>query len=242
MKKILTVLLFLAPLFVFADIQIQKADEYYNKGRFDLALKEYKSALNGRQNNAYLYYNIGNSYFKLGSLGRALAYYDKAFELNPRDSFIRQNFSFALERSGQSLVPPGLPEVLHKVFFFLSKSELRGLFFITVWLFLTAFSYFLLKRKGKKVLYITAALCLLSGIWYGFTWYGSNYERAVIVDFAGQLRSGPGDGFEISATLPEGYFVSVEDVKDDWVLIKPVQQNAISGWINEENIIKIDNI
>ena len=42
-----------------------------------------------------LFYNLGNTYFKAGELGRAILFYQKAKQLLPRDSDIKKNLAYA---------------------------------------------------------------------------------------------------------------------------------------------------
>lgn len=45
--------------------------------------------------SAFLYYNLGNTYFNMGKIGRALQYYEKAMLYLPRDPDLRQNLDLA---------------------------------------------------------------------------------------------------------------------------------------------------
>ena len=105
-----------APLFIWAQ-NADSAEEYYRQGRYSAALGAYEEQLKNAPNSPYLYYNIGNCYFKMGSTGLAVANYYRAFRLDPRDEDIRHNLNLALESAGEKLVPGGVPEVLHKVYF-----------------------------------------------------------------------------------------------------------------------------
>jgi len=49
----------------------------------------------GRINNGRLYYNIGNTYFRMGDIGRAILNYRRAEPLLPNDNNLRQNLDYA---------------------------------------------------------------------------------------------------------------------------------------------------
>ena len=101
-----------APLFIWAQ-NADSAEEYYRQGRYSAALGAYEEQLKNAPNSPYLYYNIGNCYFKMGSMGLAAANYYRAFKLAPRDADISNNLSLALNAGGESLVPDGVPTVLN---------------------------------------------------------------------------------------------------------------------------------
>ncbi|MCL2888223.1 MAG: tetratricopeptide repeat protein [Elusimicrobia bacterium] len=237
MKKFLFILFILicAPAFA----SVAEGDAAYAAGNFTDALKQYENALASEPGSAYLYYNIGNTYFKLDELGRATAYYAKAFAINPRDADIRYNLNFALSKSGQTLVPDGMPPALHKAFFIMSGAELKGLFFILLWLLCLAFAFYIFKRKGKRVVFTLAFAAVFVLCWYLAHYFAVDGMDAVTVAQVTQLRSGPEDTFEVTATLPEGYFVGLKDKKDDWVLAVNYKDGNMRGWAKKSNFISI---
>jgi tetratricopeptide (TPR) repeat protein len=69
----------------------QKAKELYLKA----ALSFEKIVEEGRVANGKLYYNIGNAYFRMGDIGKAILYYRRAEKLIPRDINLQHNISYA---------------------------------------------------------------------------------------------------------------------------------------------------
>ncbi len=79
--------------------QLKRAKEYFNKGRWDEALKEYKAVLhNNHENNEALagidmvaraYTVRGDRAFSKENWGAALFYYKKALRLNPKSHSLR---------------------------------------------------------------------------------------------------------------------------------------------------------
>ena len=102
---------------LWAQNAMEQAEGAYRQGKFSAALGLYEEELKNRPNDPFVYYNIGNCYFKMGSKGLAAANYYRAFKLAPRDSDIRHNLSFALSSGGERFVPAGMPVVLHQAFF-----------------------------------------------------------------------------------------------------------------------------
>lgn len=253
MKNIKLFFVFCALLFVAPGLSAmegaQSADESYRSGNFDAALEGYKEELlfnktayspkRAELQNTFLYYNIGNCYYKTGDYGRAVAYYAKAFTLRPREGGIRRNFSLALAATGQSLVPGGVPVVLHKAFYFFSSYELLQITSVCGFIFAVSFCLWLFGRRGRFV-WAALGLTVFFGCWYALSAPGFG-GRAVIATPAAELRSGPADTFPAAAAVPAGYFCAVRDRKDNWYEVVILKDN-LQGWINEESIIEIKEL
>ena len=236
-KYFLSFLLVLAAFWVSA-ADLEQAEQFYREGRFAAALGEYEDLRNNYPNDPYLYYNIGNCYFKMGSKGLAVANYYRAFRLAPRDKDIRHNLTLALADSGERLVPQGVPEILHTVFFWLTADELKGTLYIAWWLFCLVGCVWLLKRKNGKLVLVSAVLLLGIGTWYALRYQTDHEPLAVVAAPVAELRSGPGTQFPVSANISQGHLLVLQDKRDNWqqAIIK---SQGIEGWINSTDLEKI---
>ena len=72
-----------------------KANALYEKRDYENALEEYKKILDQGVERGPIYYNIANTYFKLGKTGYAILFYRKAARLMPADSDLKSNLSYA---------------------------------------------------------------------------------------------------------------------------------------------------
>ncbi len=229
---LLTCFLLLAAGTASAQTAMVQAEDAYRQGKFSSALGLYEETLKNRPNDPFLYYNIGNCYFKMGSKGLAAANYYRAFKLAPRDADIRHNLSLALAAGGERLVPAGMPAALHQAFFALSYNELKGLFFLLLWLCCTLGSVWLVKRKFGRVLalgIITFALC------GGWLWWRHTLEiepLAVVAAPSAEIRSGPGTNFPASASAAQGHLLLVVDEKDSWFEVI-VKSQGLKGWVEK---------
>ena len=217
---------------------LQNAEELYRQGKFAAALGEYEDLLNTYPKDSHLYYNIGNCYFKMGSTGLAVANYYRAFRLDPRDEDIRHNLALSLENSGERLVPGGMPEVLHKAFFSLQTDELKGLFFLFVWLFCILGSLWLIKRKAGRAVLTVLVITLILGAWYSWRSHLEQTPLAVVAAPVAELRSGPGTNFPASANVAQGHILVVQDAKDNWYDVI-VKSQGLQGWVEADTVEKI---
>ena len=215
-----------------------QAEELYRQGKFSAALGEYENLSKKYPNDPFVYYNIGNCYFKMGSKGLAAANFYRAFRLAPRDADIRNNLSMALAAGGEKLVPSGLPPVLHKIYFGLSYAELKGLTYLFFWCFCAVLLLCIWRRKWTLPATVSCILLLIST---GWLYTRERLERsalAVIAAPVAEIRSGPGTNFPASASAAQGHLVTILDGKDAWYQVAVTSQ-GIKGWVEKDTIEKI---
>lgn len=225
------------PLFTWAQ-NIDHAEEYYRQGRFSAALSAYEEQLKNAPNNPYLYYNIGNCYFKMGSTGLAIANYYRAFRLDPRDADIRHNLNLALESAGEKLVPSGVPEVLHKAYFYFSAAELKGLSMLALGVVSVLACIWLLKRRLGRTALGMLAVWLVLAVWAGSIQRLEQENWAVVAVASAELHSGPGNNFPVSANLAQGHLLVVQDTRNAWKEVV-VKSQGLQGWIPADSLEKI---
>lgn len=223
---------------VFAQTPLQNAEEFYRQGKFSAALGLYEYDLKSHPNDPYVYYNIGNCYFKMGSMGLAAANYYRAFKLAPRNTDIRNNLALALSAGGESLVPAGVPPILHKAFFSLSYSELKGLTMVLWWVFCLLACIWVLKRRGGRITATVAVVFLLSAGWFYMRHKAETEPLAVVAAPVAEIRSGPGTNFPASASVAQGHLLTVQDEKDSWYEVI-VKSQGIKGWVDKNAIEQI---
>ncbi|MDE6488019.1 MAG: tetratricopeptide repeat protein [Paramuribaculum sp.] len=107
----------------------EQADSAYNAGEFDTAAALYQKVSDTEGTSAPLYYNLGNSLYRLGQPASAIVAYERALRLDPSNSAIRANLSFVNSRLIDKKGPSGS---------FLSQSfeEITGLFSANGWAWL----------------------------------------------------------------------------------------------------------
>ncbi len=78
---------------------IQKADSAYLADDYALATTLYLDAEKESGSSSALLYNIGNSYYRSGEIGKAILYYKRALKLDPTNSDARQNLQFVMTKT-----------------------------------------------------------------------------------------------------------------------------------------------
>lgn len=215
-----------------------QAEPLYRSGQYAQALLHYEQALKNSPNNPFLYYNIGNCYFKMGSKGLAAANYYRAFKLQPRNPDIRHNLALALSSGGGNLVPPGMPETLHKALYWFSLPELKGLVCALGWLLCVGIGLWLLTRKGGKATAVLGVLFIMCAGWFYLRHSWETQPLAVVAAPTVEVRSGPGPNFPASASVQQGHLVELVDSKDNWQQVV-VKSQGLKGWVESTALERI---
>lgn len=106
MKKVfLTLLLAVMVPMLHAATKTQ-ADALYERERYTDATKAYEALLSRGKVAAELYYNLGNCYYKMDEIPRAILNYERALLLDPGDGDIRANLALARGKTIDKVVPP----------------------------------------------------------------------------------------------------------------------------------------
>jgi tetratricopeptide (TPR) repeat protein len=96
-----------------ASEDVEAARELYQRSilRFERIIRE------GGIQNGKLYYNIGNAYFRMEDLGRAMLNYLRAQEYIPNDPNLRQNLDYLRSKRIDKIPEPQKSRVLKTIFF-----------------------------------------------------------------------------------------------------------------------------
>lgn len=219
-----------------------EAAELYNHGDYLGASQAYNAqAAQSTLPSPYTYYNLANSYFKSGDPDKAIVYYYRAFRMLPRDKDIKRNLSFALNSTGQRLLPEGVPQTAFDAFYLLSAEELRGMLWFLGWIFAIAFAVYMSGHKReicKKAVAVSGVLFMAFGIWYIARTPGDSSPLAVVVVSRAEVRSGPGENFPVSLSVPRSHLVTVSDRKGTWTEIELPSEKA-TGWVLNKSIEEI---
>ena len=223
---------------------LKEADALYQKSQYDAALSKYQK-LSLMEATPEVFYNLGNVYFKTKKLGRAIAAYEKAKMLAPRDSDIRKNlkFSMSLIQSKITDQRSWFDTELNNLFSYVSFTE--GQIAALALTAVTLFWMILLLIFGrnpfrgwvlKTLLIFVLTAVLACGLKYYFLW-GQTY--GVLVRQDAEVRYGPSKDEKVVFRLPEGLKVRLLEDREGWERVQLTSKDT--GWIPKDDveIIKI---
>lgn len=211
-----------------------KANEAYNTGKFKEAASLYEAAIE-KTENGYLYYNLGNCYFKTGELGQALLNYRRAQKLTPRFEDLLSNLNYARQETKDKIEAKGYSQALRKVFFWyymFSKKELIIAFVaLNFAFFLVAGIRLYTKADAVKwILVIVSILYLISGASALTRIYQDSYgKEGVVTAQEVSVRSGNAVNNVVLFMLHEGAEFKARKIKGDWLKIELA--DGKKGWI-----------
>lgn len=224
-----------------------KANQLYLGGDYSSAREEYQKIVNSGFESAELYYNLGNTFYKLGQIPPAILYFEKALILNPKDGDIRFNLDLA-----NNLVVDKINPVNE---FFLRKwvRTFAGIIKADSWgyinlaafiLLLSVIIYVYVTRGGryKKLLFsmgtVLLVILVLSLLMGGIRNSQSVHPDSAIV-FSSSLtaKSSPDPGGTDLFVIHEGVKVKITDQVGSWIRIRLADGNE--AWIPESSVERI---
>ena len=134
MKKILvfSFLIFLisAGVLIAAEIPeglYKKGNSSYENGDYEKAVSFYGELVKTDRVSPEVFYNLGNSYFKLKKIGKAILNYERALRLDPRDRDIQLNLRLARSMSVDKINAPERGFVLAAILFLYDRMTVNEL-------------------------------------------------------------------------------------------------------------------
>jgi len=242
-----TIFLSLAYINVYAqDEDIKKAEMAYAEEQYTTAIEIYEALLKNYGASAELYYNLGNSYYKIGKIAHAILNYERALLIKPGDNDIR--FNLELVRQQTDRIEP-LEE------FFLKKwvRNVQNLIGVDSWatigigsfvlficcLVLYFFSKWMyLKKVGFYFGILLFVTVILSNI-FALNQKNEleNRHGAIVFTPTVTAKSSPDNSGTDLFQLHEGTKVFIRTSLGDWNEIMLEDGNI--GWVNKKDIVVI---
>lgn len=243
--------LFSFPQFLFPSDEVEKlflkGNESFQNRDYEEAAAYYERILELGYEGVPLFYNLGNTYYRLARIGMAILNYERALRLSPGDEDISYNLAIAYSRTIDQL------QVVPRLFILDWIENLLAMFSIEGW---TIFSYllFLLTLFAFSVYFFSKKILiqkwglfssLAAGLFFLFTAVilfvnvsrDSSSQFAIMIENRSEVKLSPeresGDAFIIH----EGIKVKIEDELDEWKRIR--LSDGKSGWILKNKLIKI---
>ncbi|MBO4645355.1 MAG: tetratricopeptide repeat protein [Bacteroidales bacterium] len=224
-----------------------EAEKAYQQGQFSQAAKLYEQFISEGNESAQVYYNLGNAYYKAGSLSKAILWYERAFRLDPTDKDIQHNLAFAnrmlldrYEPAPQSAFVKKWNNLSH------SLSERNWAILSIVFAFLIALSvgtYLFASGKAGRItgilgMVLGTILIVLSII---FASKEKNrfkgVDEAIVMESVVHVTGKPDRSAKPEAIIHEGLKVTlIEQTKEFTFIGLP---NGDNGWVLNQSIEKI---
>ena len=220
------------------------ADSAYIRNDFTTAIQIYEMILR-KGESADIYYNLGNSYYKVGDIAKAILNYERALILKPANKDIRSNLEIARAKTVDKVTD--VPEL----FFITWLKSITNSMGIQSWaiiaisfllLFIVSIYFFFFSTKivARKTFFILAlfflVFCVIANISAAFQRrVRLNRMNAIIISPSVTIRSTPNDNGTSLFILHEGRKVFIkDDSMKDWKEIQLEDGNV--GWVKKNDL------
>ncbi len=228
-------------------VVFDKANQLYLNGDYSSAREEYQKIINSGFESVELYYNLGNTFYKLGQIPSSILYLEKALLLNPKDVDIRFNLDLANQLIVDKINPVNE--------FFLKKwvRNFAGILKADAWGYISLMSFILLLTviliayinrgfKYRRIMLSGGALMvvvfLLSLVLGGIQNKQTAHPDSAIV-FSSSLtaKSSPDASGTDLFVIHEGVKVKITGQVGTWIRIRLADGNE--AWIPENSVERI---
>ncbi|HDR05004.1 MAG TPA: tetratricopeptide repeat protein [Candidatus Marinimicrobia bacterium] len=230
-----------------------KANQAYEAGQMQEALERYLDLLYSGEVSFQLYYNLGNAYYRMGKIGRAIQYWEKAALLQPQNGDLNHNLELARLKILDRVVLPKAFFLFEYYWDFRSSADMLSWLKRTIWLaFFTLFfwflPYWLILGKNIRsnlnhylkipkiillILFSASILISIDAIRYN---YGNH--QAIVISNEVQVKSAPLISSNTLFILHEGSKVNlILDENKEWYKISYYGDK--SGWVRREDLGEI---
>ena len=244
--KILIFIILFAKIVLPSELEnlFKQGNQHYLKGEYQETIRIFESIYEKGYEGKSLFYNLGNAYYRIGKIGLAILYYEKAKKLSPSDEDINYNLAFANSKIVDKI------ETLPKFFIFDWWENILALFSISGWTYLSyvfyllilcsvGYYYFARSLKTQRISFysgIFSTLFLILTIIFLIVnlnrelnvSYGVMVEQVVVTKFS------PDQNSKDAFIVHEGLKVKAEDTLNDWTKIKLIDGKV--GWVKKENL------
>ncbi len=234
---------------VFSNTQMENAtkaegDSAYIKNDYALAIQIYEDLLKNGE-SAEVYYNLGNSYYKIGEIAKAVLNYERALLLQPGNSDIRANLEIARAKTVDKV------EAVPEIFFVSWTKALINSMSVDAWaiwgivsfiLLIVALYFFIFSKQilWKKLGFIFGIIFLIITVCSNL--FASeqkerlvNRDDAIVVNPSVTVRSTPSESGTSLFILHEGRKVNIKDNSmKEWKEIR--LEDGKVGWVPANTI------
>ncbi len=219
--------------------EVVRANDLHFEKRYAQSAKAYESLIDKGARNGYLYYNLANTYIRMGKTGPAVLNYIRARKLIPRDENLAANLKFAIQQTRDKIEPPS-PGTLSALFLWSNDFNLRELIYLAMilnfifWITLALWMYF---RSSSLQLARNVLLGLLLFLFFSIgvkLKNESDSKLAVVLDERVEVKSGGAEDAITLFQLHEGALVTVTDKYEDWLEVRLNDEQK--GWVPKNSV------
>lgn len=224
--------------------KFEQANQKYKDGQFYDAIELYNEIIESKFVNFETYFNLANSYYKLNQIPESIYYYEKAFQISPRNKDLQHNLKLA--NSALTYTEQKIPDAFHvKIinaimrFFAPDTWAFISLVFLIITLCLVFLFLFSGDLKFKKIFFVSSFVFLFftfSSVFIGqrYVYQIKNPTHGIIMISNGAVKSSPDISGSDIYVVYAGMKVRVLSKIGDWYEIQVAEGNK--GWVETSSL------
>lgn len=215
----------------------EQANQLYDHGKFSDAEKLYDSIVANRHYSPELFYNFGNTEFRLEKYGLAVLNYERALALSPNHPEIKANLAYVRDQSGAKVAPVDWRDRI------VADLDINVYSWIAVgaaWVAIFSLAVIFLKFRTDNLWPWLTSFCGL--VVFAYTAFAVYHLRqdaaaAIVTSKAIEAHYAPADNSPLAASLPLGSRVVILERRGPWIYCELPDNNR--GWVAADAIERI---
>lgn len=222
---------------------METGNEFYQNKQYNEAIESYETILKQGYLSTDLYYNIGNAYFKIGEIGKAILYYERALKVSPNNEDAAYNLKIVNARTVdkiQEISPLFFVKWWNVLLTSFTSTGWQIIIFIFYILLLTCIGlYFLIKNiQVQKFAFIfgtlnIAALIISMILFFSSLARESTSDYGILLKSVTTTKIAPDAQSSDAFVIHEGIKFLIEDKVNNWVKIR--LRDGKVGWLLENS-------
>jgi tetratricopeptide (TPR) repeat protein len=223
-------------------VLFMEANKYHKEEKYEKAAMLYENLIRSGMTNGEIYYNLGNSYFKMGMLGKAILNYRQAELYLPRDEDLKTNIGYARQLTKDRIEEKQFLPFLKEFCFWYSKLNIKELLIVFllfngIFWALATIRIFWKREYQNLILLINLALVLVLGCSLALKLYNCTHKIGGVV-LAREITVRAGNGINNTALfqLHDGAEFKIIEQDGDWFKVE--LGDSKRGWVQSKYVGK----
>jgi tetratricopeptide (TPR) repeat protein len=214
-----------------------QANVAYSEKRYSDAARDFESLIIRKHLSPEVFYNLGNTYFMNGQVGKAILSYKRALWIAPNDADLKANFRFSRHQAGFPESEDPWWEAWTQTLSLDEWTWIAGICIclLCIWGILRIFS---IKATYRVFAFIFILGIIISSAAIFIRLQELN--QGVIVAKEASLQIAPFEKSPSNAKLPAGSIVQIQKNRDDYIFV--VNEDGKSGWILRDQVEKVTSL
>jgi tetratricopeptide (TPR) repeat protein len=221
-----------------------KGNNFYQQKQYDSAIYCYNAIATQQPDDATVYYNLGNTYYRLNDIGNAVLNYERALKYKPSYKQAADNLYLTQSRINNRI--QGMPEIFFVIWWNnITQGPLTNTYaIIAILLFILTITYYISSKlqliKFKLPIQLTVGVVILSLAFVTLSIISArrlvNSSHAIVMQDQSAFGTEPKSG-KSQSLIPEG--TKVELLREDAGMVNVILPDGRNGWMAKSSLTEI---